>query len=93
MDNLGPMGKVKVLSDRRRKPPITRLPPPGCVTVVNEDGSLSRIANWSSMTEKEQDLARRRITKRNQERLERLRPQAVAADSKLVSALQPPSAI
>ncbi|KAK3265947.1 hypothetical protein CYMTET_25403 [Cymbomonas tetramitiformis] len=41
--------------------------------VVNEDGSLSRIANWPNMTEREQEVTKRRITKRNNERLERLK--------------------
>lgn len=41
--------------------------------VVNEDGSLSRITNWPQLTEREQEVAQRRIAKRNAERLERLR--------------------
>ena len=41
--------------------------------VVNEDGSLSRIANWAALSERERDVAKRRISKRNQERLAALR--------------------
>ena len=37
--------------------------------VVNSDGSLSRIANWGEMTEREQALTKRRVAKRNVERL------------------------
>ena len=41
--------------------------------VVNDDGSLSRITNWSKLTEREREVTQRRIAKRNAERLERLR--------------------
>ena len=41
--------------------------------VVNDDGSLSRISNWSKLTERERETTQRRIAKRNAERLERLR--------------------
>lgn len=41
--------------------------------VVGADGSLSRIANWESMSEREREVARRRIVTRNQRRLAELR--------------------
>jgi hypothetical protein len=37
--------------------------------VVNADGTLARIANWDDMTEHEREVTRRRISKRNIERL------------------------
>ena len=37
--------------------------------VVNIDGSLSRITNWDALSERERDVARRRVAKRNAERL------------------------
>ena len=37
--------------------------------VVNSDTTLSRIANWDEMSDKEQAVAKRRIAKRNIERL------------------------
>eukprot|EP00050_Salpingoeca_kvevrii_P008997 m.306349 g.306349 ORF g.306349 m.306349 type:complete len:107 (-) comp18807_c0_seq1:96-416(-) len=36
--------------------------------VINVDGTLSRIANWGQMTPQEQQVAARRIAKRNAER-------------------------
>ena len=56
--------------------------------VVNTDGTLSRITNWDRMSEQEQEVAKRRISKRN---VERLRAFHEAGDLKeeLVSALQP----
>ena len=56
--------------------------------VVNSDGTLARIANWSEMTEKEQTVTKRRIAKRNLERLQELKA-AGALDENLVSALKP----
>lgn len=40
---------------------------------VNEDGTLSRIMNWSKMTDREREVTQRRIAKRNKDRLDRLR--------------------
>jgi hydroxymethylpyrimidine pyrophosphatase-like HAD family hydrolase len=37
--------------------------------VVNLDGTLTRIANWQEMSEREQAVARRRVAKRNKERM------------------------
>ena len=37
--------------------------------VVNVDGSLARITNWEALSEHERDVARRRVAKRNAERL------------------------
>ena len=58
--------------------------------VVNTDGTLSRITNWAELSEQEQAVSKRRIAKRNIERLQQL-----AADGKiagnLVSALQQPA--
>lgn len=41
--------------------------------VVTEDGQYRTITNWPDMTEKEKEVTMRRITKRNAERLKRLR--------------------
>ncbi len=41
--------------------------------IVAEDGSLRRIANWQSLTEGERRVALRRIAKRNNERLAKLK--------------------
>lgn len=41
--------------------------------VVGQDGSLSRIANWDKLNEREREIALRRITARNRERLAELR--------------------
>ncbi|CEG01241.1 unnamed product [Ostreococcus tauri] len=41
--------------------------------VVSEDGTLSRIGNWESLSEREREVAKRRIAKRNNERLAVLR--------------------
>eukprot|EP00948_MAST-09A_sp_MAST-9A-sp1_P002282 g2282.t1 len=40
--------------------------------VINADGTTSRIANWSKLTPKEQEVTRRRIAKRNKQRREML---------------------
>ena len=37
--------------------------------IVNTDGTLSRIANWSALTEVERDRSLRLIAKRNKQRL------------------------
>ena len=37
--------------------------------VVNTDGTLARITNWASMDDSEREVAKRRIAKRNVERL------------------------
>ncbi|XRB03778.1 hypothetical protein NFJ02_18g31330 [Pycnococcus provasolii] len=37
--------------------------------IVGTDGTLSRIANWNELSEREQAVALRRIAKRNRERL------------------------
>ena len=41
--------------------------------VVNEDGTLARIGNWSQMTPQEQATTQRRISARNNDRLAALR--------------------
>ncbi|KAL4443024.1 hypothetical protein ABPG77_008515 [Micractinium sp. CCAP 211/92] len=41
--------------------------------VIGDDGSVSRIANWDKLTEREREVALRRLTARNRERLARLR--------------------
>ena len=48
--------------------------------VVNDDGSLSRIANWPMLTDREKEVTQRRIAKRNNERLDRLRQAAKEND-------------
>mmetsp|Transcript_50896 Transcript_50896/g.162907 ORF Transcript_50896/g.162907 Transcript_50896/m.162907 type:complete len:148 (-) Transcript_50896:86-529(-) len=45
--------------------------------IVNSDGTLRRIDNWDAMTPGEQEATMRRIGKRNQERLARLREEGV----------------
>ena len=49
--------------------------PPRRPLVVAEDGTLSRIPNWSELSEGEQEIAWRRISKKNEQRLARLREQ------------------
>eukprot|EP01023_Acetabularia_acetabulum_P021066 TRINITY_DN21020_c0_g1_i1.p5 TRINITY_DN21020_c0_g1~~TRINITY_DN21020_c0_g1_i1.p5 ORF type:complete len:120 (-),score=19.21 TRINITY_DN21020_c0_g1_i1:527-886(-) len=41
-------------------------------TVINEDGTISRITNWDSMSERERQVAWKVVTKRNRERLQAL---------------------
>ena len=41
--------------------------------IVNKDGTLRRISNWSKMTNRERKVALRRVTKRNRERLAALK--------------------
>ena len=55
--------------------------------VVNRDGSISRISNWDKMTEAEQESTKRRIAKRNVERLKEL--DQGGGSGKIVSALKP----
>ena len=55
--------------------------------VVNADGTLARITNWAEMTEKEQLLTKRKIAKRNIERLHALREQGELVNEQVVSAL------
>ncbi|GFR50677.1 hypothetical protein Agub_g12929 [Astrephomene gubernaculifera] len=43
--------------------------------IVGEDGTLRRIANWANLTEREQQVALRRIGQRNQARLAALKQQ------------------
>uniref|UniRef100_A0A7S1DM31 Uncharacterized protein n=1 Tax=Hemiselmis andersenii TaxID=464988 RepID=A0A7S1DM31_HEMAN len=52
--------------------------------VVQEDGSLQRITNWSSMTDAEKERTKRVLTKRNAQRLE-----ALKAAGKNVESQQP----
>ena len=64
--------------------------------VVNSDGTLARIANWHEMSEREQQVTKRRMAKRNMERLQVLnRPAdgcAQPPDENLVAALKPTEA-
>ena len=55
--------------------------------VVNTDGTLARITNWHQMTEQEQNVTKRRIAKRNVERLKAFHARGELKDD-LVSALQ-----
>ena len=59
--------------------------------VVNSDGTLSRITNWSQMSEQEQSVTKRRISKRNIERLKEFAARGELKDS-LVAALEEPTA-
>ncbi|PNW83015.1 hypothetical protein CHLRE_06g303183v5 [Chlamydomonas reinhardtii] len=43
--------------------------------IVAEDGTLRRIANWAQLTERERQVALRRIGARNQERIAALKQQ------------------
>jgi len=59
--------------------------------VVNTDGTLSRITNWHQMEEAEQQVVKRRIAKRNVDRLKQFRDRG-DLKSDLVSALSEPDA-
>ncbi|KAI1328098.1 hypothetical protein F5Y16DRAFT_398745 [Xylariaceae sp. FL0255] len=48
--------------------------------VVNEDGTMSRIANWDKMAEIEKENALRILGKRNKMRLEKLRAAATPGE-------------
>lgn len=41
--------------------------------VVGVDGTMSRISNWTALSERERETALRRLAKRNKERLEALK--------------------
>ena len=60
--------------------------------VVNTDGTLARITNWSQMSEQEQSVTKRRIAKRNIERLQGFRDKGELKED-LVSALQNKSSL
>lgn len=49
--------------------PLTEMGP----IVINADGSLARINNWAEMSDREREVTKKRITKRNAERLALLR--------------------
>ena len=59
--------------------------------VVNSDGTLSRITNWPELSEPEQQVTKRRIAKRNIERLKQLAAEGTLSDT-LVGALKPAEA-
>ncbi len=44
--------------------------------IVNSDGTISRIANWVNLTDRERTVALRRIASRNKERVEKLSDEA-----------------
>jgi len=48
--------------------------------IINSDGTTRKIENWEAMTEAEQKKTRERISKRNAERLEKLRKQQQGGD-------------
>ncbi|KAI0385523.1 hypothetical protein F5Y04DRAFT_187187 [Hypomontagnella monticulosa] len=50
--------------------------------VVNEDGTMSRIANWAEMAEIEKQNTLRILGKRNKARLDALRAKAQASESR-----------
>lgn len=58
---------------------FTSLLPPH-IAVVNEDGTVSRIANWAQLSEREREVALRRIAKRNQQRVAALTAAGVGVD-------------
>jgi hypothetical protein len=41
--------------------------------IINHDGSGRRIVNWNALTPTEQDIAKRRVAKRNKERIDKLK--------------------
>ena len=43
--------------------------------IINADGTTRRINNWDEMTEQEREVTWRRISKRNQQRIEALKAQ------------------
>ena len=47
---------------------------------VNENGTLSRITNWDALSEREREVAKRRIAKRNKERLDALKASGEPTD-------------
>ena len=55
--------------------------------VVNSDGTLSRITNWEQMEDGEREVVKRRICKRNVERLRQFHANGDLKES-CVSALQ-----
>lgn len=59
--------------------------------IVNIDGTLARISNWNEMMVVEQAVARRRVAKRNIERLRAFRERGELGEG-LVSALADPLA-
>ena len=52
----------------------------GCARAVNENGTLSRITNWDALSEREREVAKRRIAKRNKERLDALKASGEPTD-------------
>ncbi|KAF1808255.1 hypothetical protein P152DRAFT_462743 [Eremomyces bilateralis CBS 781.70] len=48
--------------------------------VVNQDGSLNRVANWEQMTEVERQNTVRVLGKRNKQRMEKLRAAEAAEE-------------
>jgi len=48
--------------------------------IINPDGTTRRIENWDTMTEKEREVAWRRISKRNQVRIDTLNKQQISQD-------------
>ena len=46
--------------------------------IVNKDGTMRRISNWSKMTDRERKMTMRRITKRNRDRMAVLKAAAAA---------------
>ena len=50
--------------------------------IINKDGTMRRINNWSKMTDRERKVTMRRITKRNRERLAQLKAKSAAKREK-----------
>ena len=53
--------------------------------VLTEDGQYRVIANWAEMTDAEREVTRRRIEKRNRQRLEKLNQQGRAGDISMLA--------
>ncbi|KAG2432020.1 hypothetical protein HYH02_013090 [Chlamydomonas schloesseri] len=67
----GGAGGVQTLTVGGGKITLDELGP----AIVAEDGTLRRIANWAQLTERERQVALRRIGQRNQERIAALKQQ------------------
>eukprot|EP01130_Rhizamoeba_saxonica_P002051 TRINITY_DN11856_c0_g1_i1.p1 TRINITY_DN11856_c0_g1~~TRINITY_DN11856_c0_g1_i1.p1 ORF type:complete len:131 (-),score=22.27 TRINITY_DN11856_c0_g1_i1:93-485(-) len=48
--------------------------------IINQDGTIGRITNWDSLSEKEQEVAWRRIANRNKIRRQQLQEELDGAD-------------
>ena len=54
--------------------------------IINEDGTIRRIANWESLTEREQAVAWKRLADRNKRRIEELQIEQNIRDEEAAAA-------